>query len=108
MEIYQGAKVGSRPNEHFERDKANPGRNDFRHPFPYVYKFVFSSDSNQATMSAQKADKSAAQTPTPGSSSGGVDIPEAMDGFFGYSEEKSLKQVFGIVITLNHTSKLPH
>ena len=65
------------------------------------------TDSNPATtMSALKEDKSAAQTPTPSSSSGGLDIPEAMDGFFGYSEEKSLKQVFGIVLTPNISSKL--
>ena len=57
-------------------------------------------------MSAQKEDKTIVQSPTPGSSSGGLDIPEAMDGFFGYSEEKSLKQVFGIVIKTNHSSKL--
>jgi AMP deaminase len=50
-------------------------------------------------MTALNEDKSAVQTPTSGSSSGGLDIPESMDGFFGYSEEKSLKQVFGIVIT---------
>lgn len=52
-------------------------------------------------MSALKDDKPVVQSPTPGSSSGGLDIPEAMDGFFGYTEEKSLKQVFGIVITPN-------
>jgi len=45
-------------------------------------------------------DKSIAPSPTPGSStSGGLDIPEAKDGFFGYTEEKSLQQVFGIVVT---------
>ena len=45
-------------------------------------------------MSALKEDKSAVQTPNSVSSSSGLDIPEAMDGFFGYSEEKSLKQVW--------------
>ena len=59
-------------------------------------------------MSALKEDKSVVQTPVSGSSSAGLDIPEAMDGFFGYSEEKSLKQVFGIVITSNRSSKLLH
>jgi AMP deaminase len=49
-------------------------------------------------MSTEGEDKSAVQTPTPGSSSAGLHIPDAMDGFFGYTEEKSLKQVFGIVI----------
>ena len=29
----------------------------------------------------------------------GLVIPEAKDGFFGYTEEKSLQQVFKIVIT---------
>jgi hypothetical protein len=56
-------------------------------------------------MSASKEDKSTSQTPT---SSTGLHIPEAMDGFFGYTEEKSLKQVFGIVMTPNHNSKLPY
>lgn len=48
-------------------------------------------------MSALKEDKSIALTSTPGSSaSGGLDIPESKDGFFGYTEEKNLQQVFGI------------
>jgi hypothetical protein len=58
-------------------------------------------------MSELKEDQIVVQTPTSGSSSSaGLDIPDAMDGFFGYTEEKSLKQVFGIVISPNHTSKL--
>ena len=57
-------------------------------------------------MSELKEDKSVTQTPTPSSSSSVLDIPEAMDGFFGYTEEKSLKQVFRIVITPNPGSKL--
>ena len=44
-------------------------------------------------MSTLKEDNVFIQTPTPGSTSAGLDIPEAMDGFFGYTEEKSLKQV---------------
>ena len=59
-------------------------------------------------MSTQKEDKSAVQTPTSVSSSSGLDIPEAVDGFFGYTEEKNLKQVFGIVMTPKHSSKLPY
>ena len=47
-------------------------------------------------MSALKEDKSVNSSPTPGSA--GLHIPEAKDGFFGYTEEKSLQQVFGIVI----------
>ncbi|KAF8799362.1 AMP deaminase [Phlegmacium glaucopus] len=39
-------------------------------------------------------DKSGVPSPTPASSaSGGLDIPEAKDGFFGYTEEKSLQQI---------------
>lgn len=48
------------------------------------------------TMSAPKEDKSNMSSPNPGSA--GLHIPEAKDGFFGYTEEKSLQQVFGIII----------
>ena len=43
-------------------------------------------------------EKSAVSGPTAGFSPSGLDIPESKDGFFGYTEEKSLQQVFGIVI----------
>jgi hypothetical protein len=39
-------------------------------------------ESDPATMSAMKEDKSVVQTPTPGSSSAGLDIPDAIDGCF--------------------------
>ena len=58
-------------------------------------------------MSALKEDKLVAPSPTSNSSTpGGLDIPEARDGFFGYTEEKSLKQVFEIIVTseLNYIS----
>ena len=51
-------------------------------------------------MSALKENKSDVPSPTSSTSvSGGLHIPEAKDGFFGYTEEKSLKQVFEIVFT---------
>jgi hypothetical protein len=73
-----------------------------RQPDSYPTLLLFETElyliSLPATMSTEGEDKSAVQTPTPGSSSAGLHIPDAMDGFFGYTEEKSLKQVFGIVI----------
>jgi hypothetical protein len=43
-------------------------------------------------METLRKSKSLASSPTPGSA--GLDIPEAKDGFFGYTEEKCLQQVF--------------
>ena len=62
--------------------------------------------TTMSELKEESGDKTVVQTPTSGSPSAGLDIPDAMDGFFGYTEEKSLKQVFGIVISPNHTSKL--